>query len=202
MTTGAHESADKGTLLDVEDETSRQERLGRLFAAQSSTSNSKTSLPPSGPSLERKTYAVPPPSDLLSRLEAFLPAMKEANEALEKKVATEGPASVDIENIGSDDVVEPDSDDDAIGEDDFELDEENAPPTAIGKPYIEMNLGLGVFEERPPPDQGSSSSGLVVSESDEDSSDTESTTSSDTSRSVAAIVAEPDQPPAKKSRHS
>ncbi|KAF9976225.1 hypothetical protein BGZ73_008932 [Actinomortierella ambigua] len=64
---------------------------------------------------ERKTFRVQ--SDLISRLEAFLPKIKEANAELEKQVQMD-PAAVDIENV----------------------DEES------GEQYIEMDLGLGVFD--------------------------------------------------------
>ncbi|KAG2204567.1 uncharacterized protein EV154DRAFT_313463 [Mucor mucedo] len=68
-------------------------------------------------SVDRKTFAVGPPSDILSRVQAFLPQLKSANEQL--KAAD--PKSLDIENVEEDD----------------------------GQ-YIEMNLGLGVYEEKRP----------------------------------------------------
>ncbi|KAJ5902082.1 hypothetical protein N7495_002610 [Penicillium taxi] len=58
--------------------------------------------------------------DLMSRLSAFLPEMKNANEELEKEIAA---------GRGKDLVLD-DADD------------------ADGKEYIEMNLGLGVLEEK------------------------------------------------------
>ncbi|KAG8890941.1 hypothetical protein FRB98_002961 [Tulasnella sp. 332] len=207
----AHASANQGTFLDVEDESSQQERLARLFAAQSSAPSSPTTIPLGGPALG-KTYAIPPPTDLLTRLEAFLPAIKEANEALEKKVATEGPASVDIENGGPDvvsDADEPNSEDDAIGEDDFDVDDEEGDNEAVAapslegrKPYIEMHLGLGVFEERPQPARMNNSSGALALDSEKDTSDSESTTSSGSSDTGSgANVIEPDLPPAKRGRY-
>ncbi|KAG8885329.1 hypothetical protein FRB97_001404 [Tulasnella sp. 331] len=244
----AHASANQGTFLDVEDESSQQERLGsanpthhptlptplaRLFAAQSSAPSSPTTIPLGGPALG-KTYAIPPPTDcersptisslrtlkriqlvaiVLTRLEAFLPAIKEANEALEKKVATEGPASVDIENGGPDvvsDADEPNSEDDAIGEDDFDVDDEEGDNEAVAapslegrKPYIEMHLGLGVFEERPQPARMNNSSGALALDSEKDTSDSESTTSSGSSDTGSgANVIEPDLPPAKRGRYA
>ncbi|KAG0231753.1 hypothetical protein BGW41_002105 [Actinomortierella wolfii] len=56
-------------------------------------------------------------SVVISRLEAFLPKIRDANAELEKQVKLD-PASVDIENV----------------------DEES------GEQYIEMDLGLGVFD--------------------------------------------------------
>ncbi|KAF1803444.1 hypothetical protein V8B55DRAFT_1447522 [Mucor lusitanicus] len=66
-------------------------------------------------------------SDILSRVQAFLPQLKNANEQLEKA----DPSKLDIENV----------------------DEEDGQ-------YIEMNLGLGVYEEKKP--------GQSDSEDDED----------------------------------
>ena len=37
---------------------------------------------------------------MLARLEAFLPAMKQANEDLENRIRRDGQQSVDIENVG------------------------------------------------------------------------------------------------------
>ncbi|GJJ77976.1 hypothetical protein EMPS_10335 [Entomortierella parvispora] len=64
---------------------------------------------------ERKTFKVQ--SDLLARLQDFLPKIKDANDQLDKMVKQD-PKSVDIENV----------------------DEES------GEQYIEMDLGLGVFD--------------------------------------------------------
>ncbi|OJZ88316.1 hypothetical protein ASPFODRAFT_43970 [Aspergillus luchuensis CBS 106.47] len=71
--------------------------------------------------------------DLLSRLSAFLPQMKTANEKLEQEIAAGRAKDVRLEIDGDDD----DDDED----DDME-----------GKRYIEMNLGLGVLEEKRPGD--------------------------------------------------
>lgn len=78
----------------------------------------------------RKTFSVGPPSDILSRVQAFLPQLQKANEELE----TADPKSLDIENVEEED----------------------------GQ-YIEMNLGLGVYEEKKP--------GQSDSEDEEDDSD-------------------------------
>ncbi|PYH46342.1 NOPCHAP1/New4 family protein [Aspergillus saccharolyticus JOP 1030-1] len=71
--------------------------------------------------------------DLLSRLSAFLPQMKTANEQLEREIAA-GRAK----DIRLDDVMD-------VGEEDEEEGQEGD-----GKQYIEMNLGLGVLEEKRP----------------------------------------------------
>ncbi|KAL7317171.1 hypothetical protein PS15m_003563 [Mucor circinelloides] len=76
---------------------------------------------------DKKTFPVGQ-SDILSRVQAFLPQLKNANEQLEKA----DPSKLDIENV----------------------DEEDGQ-------YIEMNLGLGVYEEKKP--------GQSDSEDDEDS---------------------------------
>ncbi|KAF9583872.1 hypothetical protein BGW38_008273 [Lunasporangiospora selenospora] len=71
--------------------------------------------PANAPTAAPTTFKVQ--SDLLSRLEAFLPKMKEANEQLDQQIKQD-PKSVDIENIDEND----------------------------GEQYIEMDLGLGVFD--------------------------------------------------------
>ncbi|KAF9909158.1 hypothetical protein EC991_009068 [Linnemannia zychae] len=91
------------------DLTSRDELISSLL------SGNKPSVPKETPVSERKTFKVK--SDLLSRLEDFLPKMKEANDQLDKQLKAD-PKAVDIENV----------------------DEEN------GEQYIEMDLGLGVFD--------------------------------------------------------
>ncbi|PYH63666.1 NOPCHAP1/New4 family protein [Aspergillus vadensis CBS 113365] len=70
--------------------------------------------------------------DLLSRLSAFLPQMKTANEKLEQEIAAGRAKDVRLEIDGDED-------------DDEDEDME-------GKRYIEMNLGLGVLEEKRPGD--------------------------------------------------
>ncbi|KAF9180019.1 hypothetical protein BGZ51_006343 [Haplosporangium sp. Z 767] len=93
-------------LLDL---SSKDELISNLLSGNS------TSKPKETPVGERKTFKVQ--SDLLARLEDFLPKIKEANAQLEQKVK-EDPKAVDIENV----------------------DEES------GEQYIEMDLGLGVFD--------------------------------------------------------
>ncbi|ORX94084.1 hypothetical protein K493DRAFT_352795 [Basidiobolus meristosporus CBS 931.73] len=72
---------------------------------------------PEPSSVDKKTFKISPPSNLLERLQSFLPQIAEANQKLQTQLE-EDPSSVDIENV----------------------EEEEG--------YIEMNLGLGVFEEK------------------------------------------------------
>ncbi|KAG0214491.1 hypothetical protein BGX28_001945 [Mortierella sp. GBA30] len=93
-------------LLDL---SSKDELISNLLTGNK-TAVSKDTL-----TAERKTFKVK--SDLLARLEDFLPKIKEANAQLDAKIK-EDPKAVDIENV-----------DDTSGEQ-----------------YIEMDLGLGVFD--------------------------------------------------------
>ncbi|KAF9406924.1 hypothetical protein BGZ94_002897 [Podila epigama] len=90
--------------------------LQPILASLLNDSNDKktpVSMPP--PPSERKTFRIK--SDLLARLEDFLPKIRDANAELDQKLK-EDPKSLDIENV----------------------DEES------GEQYIEMDLGLGVFD--------------------------------------------------------
>ncbi|KIO28797.1 hypothetical protein M407DRAFT_176721 [Tulasnella calospora MUT 4182] len=161
------------TLLEVEDEDARQLRIERLLQAQDSASTPSARKPLVPPGERSRPHHVPPPTELLARLEAFLPAMKKANEDLERKIASEGQASVDIENLG-------DEAESASGDDEREElggDDEPQPK----KPYIEMNLGLGVFEARP--GESSSQTKQALAENDDDSSSLSTSSSSSDSES-------------------
>jgi hypothetical protein len=87
---------------------------------QTTTSASTIPSIPHRPKPRIKPMKTKAGSDLLSRLSAFLPQMKDANDTLEKEIAA---------GRGKDMVL-----DDADEED--------------GKQYIEMNLGLGVLKEK------------------------------------------------------
>ncbi|PYH87049.1 hypothetical protein BO82DRAFT_349583 [Aspergillus uvarum CBS 121591] len=78
--------------------------------------------------------------DLLSRLSAFLPQMKTANEQLERDIAAGRAKDIRL--------------DDAMDEDEGEDKDDGQED---GKRYIEMNLGLGVLEEKRPEDEISTS---------------------------------------------
>ncbi|TFK70577.1 hypothetical protein BDN72DRAFT_734183, partial [Pluteus cervinus] len=109
-----------GNTLEIEDDDERQRRLQSLLEKLNTGSSSSTS---SGPAKydfgDRTTHPVDPPSELLSRVQAFLPQIEASNVTLAQQVEVD-PQSVDIENVDS-----------------------NA------ERYIEMNLGLGLFEVRP-----------------------------------------------------
>ncbi|KAJ3479107.1 hypothetical protein NLI96_g9297 [Meripilus lineatus] len=103
--------------LEIEDEDSRHFRFRNIFSQLDQSSQIQH------PSLtkfefgDRNTYSVDPPSELLSRVKAFLPEISSSNDELTRR-AQEDPSSVDIENV------------------------------TAGGSYIQMNLGLGVFEQR------------------------------------------------------
>ncbi|KAG0030033.1 hypothetical protein BGZ81_003135 [Podila clonocystis] len=93
-------------LLEI---SSKDERLASLLR------DDKQTTPIPTPPGERKTFKIK--SDLLSRLEDFLPKIRDANAELDQKLK-EDPKSLDIENVDE----------------------------ASGEQYIEMDLGLGVFD--------------------------------------------------------
>ncbi|KAI0699780.1 hypothetical protein C8T65DRAFT_659104 [Cerioporus squamosus] len=153
-------------VLDIEDEEQRHERIHGLF-----TRLNASAPPPSDAGIQaarpfdfgdRSTFAVQPPLQLLSRVQAFLPELAASNADLLRR-AKEDPTSVDIENVNEED-----------------------------PQYIEMNLGLGVFEQRgeAPPgipvadvdlDRDVQMSSSDDADSDSDSSSSSSSTSSDSS---------------------
>ncbi|OSC98851.1 hypothetical protein PYCCODRAFT_1454133 [Trametes coccinea BRFM310] len=139
-------------VLEVEDEEQRQERMHSLFARLNAGSHPNSGLAPLNglPQRpfafgDRSTLSAGPPSDLLQRVQAFLPELAASNADLIRR-ARENPESVDIENVG---------------------DEER---------YIEMNLGLGVFDHR-----GEVPAGIPVADVDLESrmQEPDSDTSSD-----------------------
>ncbi|GLB44665.1 putative protein with domain of unknown function (DUF4598) [Lyophyllum shimeji] len=154
--------------LDVEDEDERLRRIQTTLEKLNASSSSSTSESTSSRFLNKelslsKPCHVPPPSELLSRVTAFLPALQASNALLEQR-AQQDPKSVDIEHI-----------DEGMGQ------------------YIEMNLGLGVFESRPPgfPEDATTSSGSPSasssSASSSSASDTDASYDSD-SESDAEII--------------
>ncbi|KAF9904790.1 hypothetical protein BX616_001203 [Lobosporangium transversale] len=96
------------------DLSSKDELISNLLSGNKA-STSSTSDEDKKSTGERKTFRVQ--SDLLARLEDFLPKIKEANAQLEQQIKQD-PKALDIENV----------------------DEES------GEQYIEMDLGLGVFD--------------------------------------------------------
>jgi len=137
---------EKMETLDIEDEDARESRISSILSRLDTTSSpSKSSQPPTSfHGKERQPQDIDASSDLLSRVQAFLPQLEASNKALLRR-AQEDPSSVDIENVE---------------------DEEN---------YIEMNLGLGVFEDR----SKASTASNHESDSDSESSDTSSSSGSD-----------------------
>ncbi|KAL1977925.1 hypothetical protein VTN31DRAFT_784 [Thermomyces dupontii] len=83
------------------------------------------------PGRPRPRIERPQHSELLSRVSSFLPQLKAANEDLERRIA---------EGNARDHVLDDVPDDDEQG----------------GRPYIEMNLGLGVLEEKREGDEDAS----------------------------------------------
>ncbi|KAI1319931.1 hypothetical protein EDD11_002606 [Mortierella claussenii] len=94
-------------LLDL---SSKDELISNLLSG-----SKPAATPKDTPAGERKTFKVK--SDLVARLEDFLPKIKEANAQLDQQLKMD-PKAVDIENV----------------------DEQS------GEQYIEMDLGLGVFD--------------------------------------------------------
>ncbi|KAJ3574447.1 hypothetical protein NP233_g1763 [Leucocoprinus birnbaumii] len=144
-------------VLDVEDDDQRQNRIQTLLEELN-----KDSKPQTQPSLQKfdfgtkPTFPVGPSSDLLSRVQAFLPQIQASNDALNQRMQ-EDPDSVNIEHISEN------------------MDQ-----------YIQMNLGLGVFEDRSKKAQddhdaemSSSSSSLSSSEEVDQDSDIDSDASSE-----------------------
>ncbi|KAH8099869.1 hypothetical protein BXZ70DRAFT_941598 [Cristinia sonorae] len=147
--------------LEIEDADDRLNRLQSVLMQLDSKQPAQGPLqqgPRSFDFGDRSTFAIEPPSALLSRVQAFLPELAASNAQLELQ-AQENPKSVDIENVND------------------------------GEAYIQMKLGLGVFESRAtkygrdvdmPHTQASSSSGSGSGSNDSSSSDdTEMSTGSD-----------------------
>ncbi|KAJ2617219.1 hypothetical protein H4S08_000434 [Coemansia sp. RSA 1365] len=129
------------SLLDIPDTCADRAPVSSLLFGNSSKQSDPDSC-------DRKTFRVEPPSNLLSRLNNFLPQIAKANKELKAAVASD-PSKVDIENVS------PDS-----------------------TQYIEMDLGLGVFDMKPKKDT-SHKNDVVIStngnsnNTDSDSSDEE-----------------------------
>ncbi|KAI6130258.1 hypothetical protein EDD16DRAFT_1700773 [Pisolithus croceorrhizus] len=90
-------------VLEVEDEEQRERRIRTLLERLNETSRASASTgitpDPMIPRIsDRRAYAVEPPTELLSRVQAFLPAIHASNEAL----AQRNPEDLDIENVGED----------------------------------------------------------------------------------------------------
>ncbi|KAG6860891.1 hypothetical protein C0995_006330 [Termitomyces sp. Mi166 len=123
-----------------------EDEEARLRRIQSTLEKLNTSSPPSSFSLptERSRPHAIPPSDLLRRAQTFLPEFAASNAAIEQQRQVD-PSSVDIECI-----------------------EEDA------ERYIEMNLGLGLFEQRNRTPDSTSDDDSISSDSSSEFDDTDS----------------------------
>jgi hypothetical protein len=101
------------------------------------------------------------PMDLRARLSSFLPALAKANSQLELERQAGTLRRRDIENLD-------DSDDDGESDGNGGGSEEDEGKGKATRAYIEMNLGLGVLEEKRPGEESGESSG---SGSDEEGDD-------------------------------
>ncbi|KAJ2718262.1 hypothetical protein GGI07_005826 [Coemansia sp. Benny D115] len=148
------EQGNNTSLLDIPD--SPRGTNGVHSSAASTSQMSKSSTPEFlGPPRtlddadSRKTFRMQPPSELLSRLHSFLPQIAEANKKLQDDVAQD-PSKVDIENVGDDD-----------------------------EQYIEMDLGLGVFDMKPKNDNNDTDDIVIGRPTGSDSDSDESEVSDD-----------------------
>ncbi|MCJ1337966.1 hypothetical protein MMC09_003250 [Bachmanniomyces sp. S44760] len=118
----------------------------------------------SRPTILPRTHALQlnDPQDIQSRVSSLLPALASANEQLEIERQEGRLDARDIENLGEDELG--DAGDEYGG----------------GKPYIEMNLGLGVLKQKIDKSQrkGTSSLGLKINSSLSNSSTSSSSSSS------------------------
>ncbi|KAI0683509.1 hypothetical protein C8Q76DRAFT_317690 [Earliella scabrosa] len=145
-------------VLEVEDEEERHTRmhdlLTRLNTSSQPASSSGTRPFDFG---DRSTFAVQPPLELLSRIQAFLPELAASNAELLRR-AKEDPSSIDIENIDADE-----------------------------QQYIEMNLGVGVFDHR-----GEVPAGIPVADVDIDLDQEDTAMDSSSSSSTSASSSDSD----------
>ncbi|KAF8910536.1 hypothetical protein CPB84DRAFT_1812685 [Gymnopilus junonius] len=161
MDEGTHSTRKVVEKLDVEDEETRQARIQSYLEKLNASTNAKDFTHPSGiPQFDfgdRTTFPVNPPTELLSRVKAFLPQLEESNALITQRLQQD-PSSIDIEHIS-----------DGMNQ------------------YIEMNLGLGVFEDR------SNKMDHEQQSSSEDSEMSTSSSESSTSKSHKAQKEEEDE---------
>ncbi|TCD64060.1 hypothetical protein EIP91_004568 [Steccherinum ochraceum] len=94
-------TSQKPQRLDIEDDDDRLTRMHNVFMQLDSKATSQGLHPLQPRSFDlgdRSTFAFEPSTDLLSRVQAFLPEIAASNAQLELR-ARENPKSVDIENI-------------------------------------------------------------------------------------------------------
>ncbi|EJT99966.1 hypothetical protein DACRYDRAFT_117584 [Dacryopinax primogenitus] len=161
-------------LLEVEDDDARESRLGNLLEqkasehlrsssatkARSDSWNTQRELPLRLGRLNEPLPTMETTSNLISRLDAFLPSLKASNDALIDQAARD-PNSIDIEHLT---------------------------PTEEGMvpAHIEMNLGLGVFTVKRGGDASTAedSNGEDNGEDDSDGEDGDEGTESDATSEV------------------
>ncbi|EFC47215.1 predicted protein [Naegleria gruberi] len=126
-------SSSSSLLLDIEDNLNKKKENSNPISKPSFL---KLSQQQDGTNEGMPRFA---PSELLSRLQSFLPQIKEANEKLE---------SGEVE--GFSDCVEIIENDDEEEQDGAQLQEENYndEEESEHKPYVEMNVVLGVLEQK------------------------------------------------------
>lgn len=159
--------------LDIEDDEERERRLNTIFERLNTRgNNSSSSTPPAAASGgmpkfdfgDRTTFEVKPNSELLSRIQSFLPQLAASNEELLRRAEVD-PEAVDIEHI-----------------------------TEGSEKVIQMDLGLGLFEER----KGKSSNEADDEDEDEedlsmsDDDDSSSSSSSESDSSSSDPDSDPD----------
>ncbi|THH10959.1 hypothetical protein EW145_g961 [Phellinidium pouzarii] len=167
--------------LEVEDDEQREARLSHLLHRANSTASHSSPFAPLGPSQfdfgVRETHPVEPPTHLLERLHQLLPQMEAANAELVHRAQVD-PESVDIEHLDN----------------------------AEDGQYIEMNLGLGVYDMHRPTSEGvesNESNARSISDasgsSDDDTSDSD-TSGSETGNPATNHVRRPTLPLPKRAR--
>ncbi|KAH0350792.1 hypothetical protein KCU83_g4670, partial [Aureobasidium melanogenum] len=121
---------------------SNQNSPSQSPAPSQSSSTLPTSIPTIRPKKQKPNFTRPATSDLQSRLQAFLPQMAAANAELEKLAKEGGLEGKRLEDVGE------------------------------GDEYVEMELGLGVMEQKKEGEESSDDSSAESSEdSGEDSSE-------------------------------
>ncbi|KAL4956715.1 hypothetical protein BDW69DRAFT_181278 [Aspergillus filifer] len=118
---------------DEDDDDEATSQPGDAAAATATASTDKNGLPTLPARKKPNIRRLNPQPSILSKLSAFLPQMKSANEDLQREIEAGRGKELRLEE--------------EEGED-----KEGGESGGEGKQYIEMNLGLGVLEEKRPGD--------------------------------------------------
>ncbi|KAI9500131.1 hypothetical protein BX070DRAFT_230866 [Coemansia spiralis] len=141
---GKHKKTSDRSLLDIsENDDKSMPELPSFLLGKGFSDKANIELDPtitSDSSASKRTFHVEPPSALLSRLQAFLPQIAEANSKLKDDIAND-PNKLDIENVSDSE-----------------------------EQYIEMDLGLGVFDMKPKKDTQKAGNIIIGSKTDANSS--------------------------------